>query len=92
MTKAKRDHRLRAVQARLLLSARPQDVAQVSKLLGGDDMMAAHTLLDDHCDVDACCKRLHKALERLGRMMHEQAKRRVPVSTGTLRRSGRTTT
>ena len=90
MTKAKRDHRLRAVQARLLLSARPQDVARVSKLLGGDDMMAAHTLLDDDCDVDHCCRRLHKALERLGRMMHEQAKRRTPVDTGTLRASTRT--
>jgi len=85
-----RRHQLRAAQARLLMSARPEDCARVSQLLGGDLLMAAHTLLDHDCDVAKCCKWLNKALERLGREMHEQAKQRTPVDTGALRQSTRT--
>lgn len=82
-------HRLRAVQARLLLAARPADCARVSQLLGGDLTMAAYTLLDDGGDVDRCCKRLEEAIGRLARDLFGEAKRRTPVDTGLLRQLGR---
>lgn len=84
-----RRHKLRAVQARLLLAAHPEDCARVSQLLGGDLLMAAYTLLDSGCDVEKCCAHLEKLMMKLASDMFKDAKARVPVDTGVLRQSTR---
>lgn len=82
-----RRRRVRAVQARLLMASRPEDVARVAQLLGGHSMLAAYTLLDDNGDVDACCKRLDAALSKLAADMMRDAKQHRPVDTSELRHS-----
>lgn len=76
--------RIRAVQARLLLAARPEDCARVSQLLGGSQLMAAYQLLDHGGDIKECIKWLEDAIARLANQMLYEAKQITPVDTGAL--------